>query len=235
MTEEKLASPQSSGKSKGVIKYTLTGIIGGLLSALLAAAIGVLTSSYVEISFKKPSGLDWKELLDLHVDVIEPKRFHAFYSENRDGKTSPTEAEFSLSYFQLTKKILGTKERTDNHAVYSITGFWKDELLVMDHKGVAGGGEGLYVLRALPLSGAAKNMFFGYTIFEDWKRGSEDWFIKCPILLIPDDVAQIKYRNYADLQRDFPFATTKCVEFGVPRSIDAVVTESKSIDEVLAK
>jgi hypothetical protein len=224
------------GQGSPVLKYAVAAILGGVGTSVLAAIVGVITSAYVEISFKEPSTIaSWREWMDLHVDLIKPKILHAYYGENDNGKTRLVEAIFTLRYFSLTNKILGTKVRQDDRREYAINGFWKDEQIVLTHRGLASGGEAVYILKLFPLPGIDGGVLSGYEILEDWKHSAsnEDWIIKCPILMLNEGVAKSKYQDKATITTDFPFMNTKCVEFPMPASLTTAVIEGKSIDDIL--
>jgi hypothetical protein len=218
------------------IRYTFSLILGGILTAIGLAIWGLVTSSYVEISFKDPRSA-WNEpskWMDLHIDVTEPKLFKAFYGDNDNGKTIIREATFSLKFSKLTNKLLGTKERTRDHATYALNGFWKDEEIVITSRGLRGGGEAVYMLKPFPVSEVADNIYTGYVVTEDWKRGNEDWAIKCPFLMVGNNIAD-RFQDGAAAARQFPFLSTKCGEFIMPKSLDNPVNEAKPIDAILAE
>ena len=224
------------GKTKTILKYGIAAIFGGLATTVIAGIVGIVSSAYVEISFKDPTVIStWNQWMDLHVDVVEPREYKAYYGDNDNGKTIIRDAIFSLRYFQLSKKVLGQKTRPDS-VKYAIDGYWRDDQIVLTHRGLSGGGGGVYVLKAFPVAGLNTNVFSGYVVVEDWKHnvGTEDWFIKCPVVMLPSDVANSRYPDKAPVIRDFPFVTTKCVEFLMPKTLDRVANDAKSVDEILA-
>jgi F0F1-type ATP synthase membrane subunit c/vacuolar-type H+-ATPase subunit K len=232
MANQDQASPR---KSKTVLKYSFAAIVGGVVTAIAAAIIGVISSSYIEISFKDPSAIGtWNEWMDLHVDVIRPKVYRAYYGVNDNGKTVVWDSKLSLKYFSLTNKILGVELERQRGAKFALAGFWRDDLIVLAHRGEKGG-QAINVVRLFSGTGAALSAFAGYTVHEDWKYDGTDsaWIIKCPLLVLDEELAQKTYVDRATLLKDFPFLTTKCIEFVMPTSLLKVVQEPNSVDEIV--
>jgi hypothetical protein len=227
----------SQNKARRRISNGVYFILGGIGTTIVATIIGIVTTAYVEISFK---GLSTETLknpskwMDFHIDLVRPEAFHAYYGDNDGGHSALRDASFNLRFFELTKKVLGEKIRPDGYS-FSIVGFWKEERIVLDHRGNANGGEGVYVLKSFQIPEISARIFAGYVLPEDWKQtgGSDDWTIKCPFLMLPEDVAQRRYGDRAVLLRDFPFLATKCSEFPMPKSLAETIPVSPSIDDIL--
>lgn len=227
--------PRASTGLWGKVGYTA---FGGVVTTIIVAIAGIISTAYIEISFKDPSLLkDWKnirEWMDVHVDWIKPKTFHAYYGDNDDGKTVIRDKLLTLRYFSLTNKVIGIEENLDDKAKYAISGFWKDELVVLAHRGEKGG-QGVYVLKMFSTSVDPGSVFVGYIAQEDWIIVGEakDWFVKCPIVVLEESASLQKYADRETLKKDFPFMNTKCVEFVMPTSLQKIVQEARPIDEIV--
>jgi hypothetical protein len=235
MAAEQPETPQ--GKARRRFSNTLYLILGGIGTTILATVIGIVTTAYVEISFKGLSAATLKDptqWLDFHIDLIKPEVFQAYYQDNMEGHSALRDATFTLRFFQLTKKVIGQKVRPDGFT-FSIIGFWKDERIVLDHRGDASGGEAVYVLRLFQIPEISGRIFAGYVLPEDWKKsgGGEDWIIQCPFLMLPEEIAHKKYGDRTVLVHDFPFLSTKCTEFVMPKSLSEVASIAPSIDDIL--
>ena len=219
--EDENKSPKD--KSENRFRKWIYFVLGGIGATFLGTVVGLVTATYIEISFK---GLSVETLTqpsrwtEFHIDFIRPEVFHAYYEDDEGGEPILRDAVFYLRFFDLTKKIVGEKVRPDGYT-FSIVGFWKDERIVLDHRGNASGGEGAYILRLFQNTEISGRIFAGYVLPESWKRvgSSDDWILKCPFLMLPEDVAHKRYGDRVVLLHDFPFLTTKCTEFAMPTSL----------------
>jgi hypothetical protein len=235
--------PKPHGKLKQRIWYGVLVVAGGFGTAILAAIVGVITTAYVEISFKEPGSLtldafkDPRQWMDFHIDLVKPELFHAYYGDNDGtGHTTLRDAKFILRKFVLTQKILGEKIRSDGYS-FSVVGFWKNDRIVLAHRGNKSGAQASYMLRIFQVPEISGDIFAGYELAEDFKLdgGGPDWIIKCPFLMLEEDIAARRYSDHTVLLRDFPFLATKCTEFSMPNSLTAVIAVTPSIDEVAGK
>ena len=80
------------------IKY----FIGFVVVSLIAVFAGILTNAHLEISLRRPTlTASWHDLIDVDLDFIRPRIFHAYYGDNLKGKTILRPAIFLSDTFLL--------------------------------------------------------------------------------------------------------------------------------------
>jgi hypothetical protein len=218
--------------------WTLRYILHFIVVACVAILIGILANAHLEISLKRPSATTgWFEIVNIDLDLVRPKVYLAYFGENQDGQTKLSSATVSLRHFRLADKLTGTLRITDRKGTWAISGFRKDVLTVLTHRGYHSvAGEGVYILRPYAKQEIALEVLAGFAIYEDWKdeAKSDLWLIKCPFLMLDRESAERRYTKPEAVQDDFPFMRSKCHEFKAVRSLTEVVEEDGSIDRILA-
>src|SRR5262249_36838267 len=124
------ADPIAAGIGTLLPKLVWQGIkyfIGVVVISLVGLFIGILTNAHLEISLKRPSlTASWRDLVDVDLDFIRPRIFHAYYGDNSNGKTTLRRAIFSLRHFSLANRVVGTKERDRSKIVGGRRGGYPD-------------------------------------------------------------------------------------------------------------
>jgi hypothetical protein len=249
--------PAHSGGSGGVlskfleflsgIASTALGHLTGLILryllhfvvvACVAILVGILANAHLEISLRRPSATtSWREIVDIDVDLVRPMVYLAVHGDNSGGKTALARAMVSLRHFRLANRLTGTLERESGPGKWAVSGFRKELMTVLAHRGHTHGGEGVYILRHFSKEGIDSDILAGFAIFEDRKDANniEIWMIKCPFLMIEREVAIKRYGNNTEaIVDDFPFMRSKCHEFKAVGSLIEIVQENGAIDDILA-
>ena len=128
--------------------------------------------------------------------------------------------------------MVGTKERVEDHALFDVSGFYREDRLVLTHRGYQNGGEAVYILDYFHDPG----VYAGYVIAEDSKLGGpEYWVVQCPVMMILGDQPNASFTSPADVAKDIPYMRTKCIEFKmVPTLREVVEKGQESIDQLLS-
>jgi hypothetical protein len=216
---------------RGALIATATAI--GLV--VVSGIIGFLSHAYLEIWFENVGAVKitdfstWPKIasgISASFDVTEPQTYRAYYGENMGGgRTGMSKADFILKNFELTGKIVGSKIKfgSSGNNTLSVAGYANADHMVLTQRGPHGGVGAFFMTRTQD----AQNQifFFGNFITEDFKEatGTASWVTQCPIVMMSEAVADQLYPTPDAAIKAFGFLQTKCTEYKLPLSLNAVL------------